>query len=121
MKLLISGYNNNILSYGNAIEKGIFPEADPVNVIYKIIHDDGTASYYMIGGANICEVDSIPDEVKNDIGKYCYTSEEGFYVDPKWREPEKPIEEKVSNLEEYSADLLYQVSLLQLGLDDSEA
>lgn len=104
MKLLVNNYNN-ILSYGNAIEKGIFPEADPVNVIYKIIHDDGTASYYMIGGANICEVDSIPDEVKNDIGKYCYTSEEGFYVDPKWREPEPTLEEQIVDLKSQNEEL----------------
>lgn len=105
MKLLISDYNNNILSYGNVIEKGIFPEADPVNVIYKIIHDDSTVSYYMVAGANVCEVDSIPDEVKNDIGKYCYTSEKGFYVDPNWTEPEPTLEEQIVDLKSQNEEL----------------
>lgn len=36
---------------------------------------------------NVNEVDSIPAEVVTD--KYCYTTEQGFYLNPDWKEPNK--------------------------------
>ena len=34
---------------------------------------------------SIVEVDSVPEDIKPH--KYCYTSEKGFYQNPKWEEP----------------------------------
>ena len=39
----------------------------------------------MPDGIIIGEVDSVPKEV--EIGKYCYTPEDGFYVNPNYKEP----------------------------------
>ena len=61
---------------------------------------------------------NVPDDYK--VGLYCYTHENGFYKNQDYIEPEPPIEEKVSDLEDYTATLLYQVCLLQLGTSDDD-
>lgn len=118
MKLLISSLNKAIVGIGESIESGVFPEADPDIELYKVV-SSGSTEYFTQQDLEVVSVNQVPSDVERY--KYCYTTEKGFYVNPDYREPDLPTEEKVSNLEEYSADLLYQVSLLQLGLDDSEA
>lgn len=117
MKLLISSINKAIVSIGENIESGVFPEADPSVELYKVV-SSGSAEYFMQQDLEIVNVDKVPSEVERY--KYCYTKEKGFYANSDYREPDLPTEDRVSNLEEYSADLLYQVCLLQLGTSDDD-
>lgn len=67
----------------------------------KMILNTGEALDYMSNGyprltdkniafpdssVDIHEVESIPDGVTE--GKYCYTKEDGFYLNPEWVEPD---------------------------------
>ena len=120
MKLLVRDYDDVILAYGNTMEKGIFEEADPVNEIIKVVCNESTI-YYTTNGVSIHDGDisSIDlSEVYNE--KYCYSEEKGVYENTKYIEPEPTIEEKVYDLEDYTAELLYQVCLLQLGTSDND-
>ena len=119
MKLLVRDYDNVILTYGNTIEKGVFKEADPVNEIIKVVYNENTI-YYTTNGVSIYDSDTSSIDL-NEVytEKYCYTPDKGFYENPNWVEPDIPIEKKVSNIEDYTSDLLYQVCLLQLGVDDT--
>lgn len=112
--------NSNILMFKGFIEKGIFPEADPDMELYKIVDGDNTF-YAVTNGFKGYEVDSLPDDLDPQaLNKYCYTQSKGFYANPDYREPDLPTEERVSNLEGYAADILYQVCLLQLGTSDDD-
>lgn len=48
----------------------------------------------------IKEVSKVPSEIKER--KYCYTEEEGFYINENWKEPVNPNEqeERISALED---------------------
>lgn len=46
---------------------------------------DGILAYPTIV-FNLCEVDTIPEGV--EANKYCYTAEQGFYLNPDWIEPD---------------------------------
>lgn len=60
---------------------------------------------------DVHEIETVPEEVT--AGKYCYTEEEGFYVNPNWREP-NPY--GVSD-EQYNAIIDdYTASLIEEGL-----
>lgn len=117
MKILITESSNIVVGAGEEIEKGIFPEADPDIELYKII-EGGKSLYFVANGYAVKDVGNV--EVPNDYlaKRYCYTKENGFFVDPNWTEPEPTMEQKVSDLQDYTADLLYQVCLLQLGTSD---
>nr|DAJ73976.1 MAG TPA: hypothetical protein [Caudoviricetes sp.] len=116
MQILCYESNNAVAFYGN-IEKGIYP-ADPSRELYKISNNEGSF-YSVTGGLVFYDIDmDIPNDYK--VGFYCYTPENGFFENPDYVEPEPSVEEKVSNLEDYTANLLYQVCLLQLGMDGSE-
>lgn len=116
MQVLCYNVNNVVAFYGN-IEKGVY-QADPSRELYKISNNEG--SFYSVTdglvlystGANV------PDDYK--VGFYCYTPEDGFFKNPNYIEPEPTVEEKVSDLEDYTATLLYQVCLLQLGTSDDD-
>ena len=119
MKILIAESNNIVVGAGEKIEKGIFPVADPYIELYKIT--EGEKSLYFV--ANGYAVEDVGDvKVPDDYltKRYCYTKENGFFVDQNWTEPEPTTEQKVSDLQDYTADLLYQVCLLQLGTSDDD-
>lgn len=116
MKIL-TNIDNELYRYGK-ITKGLFPKVDPDTELYRI-EQDGAIFWAVAYGFKEYEVESIPQEVKDNTEKYCYTPDKGFYENPIWVEPDIPIEKKVSNLEDYTSDLLYQVCLLQLGVDDT--
>ncbi len=110
----------NALQFKGVIDKGIFSEADPDMELYKIVDGDDTF-YAVTNGFKDYEVDSLPDDLDPQaFNKYCYSEEKGFYKNQNYVEPEQPIEEKVSDLQGYTADLLYQVCLLQLGTSDDD-
>ena len=48
--------------------------------------------------------------------KYCYTAEDGFYKNPNWHEPPRPIELRVGDLEEglgvVSAELVGMINAM---------
>lgn len=117
MKLLISSLSKVVISIGESVESGVFPEADPNIELYKVVNEDHV-EYFTQQDLEIVNVDQVPNEVERY--KYCYTIEKGFYKNQNYTEPEPPIEEKVSDLQDYTADLLYQVCLLQLGTSDDD-
>lgn len=74
---------------------------------------------------SLIEMDSISEEVIPY--KYCYTSEEGFYENPDYVEPPKPVEVRVNDLEESTTthaelqvetelEIDYRLSMIELGL-----
>ena len=74
--------NDNICRFnGEIIEYGIFDE--PLNK-WKVTKNESI--YDVLGDYyKKVEVDSLPDEYK-DV-KYCYTEEDGFYLNPNYSEP----------------------------------
>lgn len=110
----------NALQFKGVIDKGIFSEADPDMELYKIVDGDDTF-YVVTNGFKDYEVNSLPDDLDPQaLDKYCYSQAKGFYKNKNYTEPEQPVEEKVSDLQGYTADLLYQVCLLQLGTSDDD-
>ena len=105
--------NNLCMFYGN-IEKGIY-DADPSRELYKITNPNGEVMYAVTSGFDLYEVDSLPEDFKE--GLYCYTAEQGFYLNPDYKEPKPPIEERVTELEENSgqqqADIDYLLLLIE--------
>lgn len=115
MQILCYEFNNVVDFYGS-IEKGIYP-ADPSRELYKISNGEGTF-YSVTDGLVLYDTDAdVPKDCRT--GLYCYTPKDGFYKNKDYIEPEPPVEEKVSDLQDYAADILYQVCLLQLGVDDT--
>lgn len=119
MQIIIDS-RTNALQFKGIISKGIFPEADPSVELYKIV--DGENTFYTVASCfNDCEVENLPDDLDpQSLNKYCYSKEKGFYKNQNYVEPEPLVEEKVSDLQDYTADLLYQVCLLQLGTSDDD-
>lgn len=75
--------------------------------------------------SGLYEMDEISEEITPY--KYCYTSEEGFYENPDYVEPPKPVEVRVSDLEtstttheelqiETELEIDYRLSMIELGL-----
>lgn len=60
-------------------------------------------------GYSYFEVESVPEHFQ----KYCYTVEEGFYLNPNWIEPPKSNEELILELQKENASLKSELSLLQ--------
>ena len=75
--------NNMVFTYGNEIEKGRW-ENDPSMDTYRITTDNGY-QYCVIADFGLYEVESLPEDF--EPGKYCYTEEEGFYLNPYYEEP----------------------------------
>ena len=119
MQIIIDS-RTNALQFKGIISKGIFPEADPSVELYKIV--DGENTFYTVASCfKDCEVENLPDDLDpQSLNKYCYSKEKGFYKNQNYVEPEPLVEEKVSDLQDYTADLLYQVCLLQLGTSDDD-
>lgn len=74
---------------------------------------------------SLIEMDSISEGIVPY--KYCYTSGDGFYENPDYVEPPKPVEVRVSELEtstttheelqiETELEIDYRLSMIELGL-----
>lgn len=117
---IIIDQHTNALQFKGIISKGFFPEVDPDMELYKIVDGDNTF-YAVTNGFKDYEVGRLPDDLDPQaLNKYCYSHEKGFYKNHNYVEPEPPVEEKVSDLQGYTADLLYQVCLLQLGASNDD-
>ena len=132
MKILVNskGY---VIAHAAGFLFGAWEEQDTIHGMivrkWKAEDENGNLlSYYVdenpraITGAetpyfSVGEIEAFPDDYV--MGKYLYL-DGAFTLNPDWIEPEPSLEERVSALEIYSADLLYQVCLLQLGITEDE-
>lgn len=116
MKLILSK-ENLVLDHGSVCEYGIWDEPN----IYKWKMEE----YAYVISPNydhVVEVEALPE----GFAPYKYFYNDGEFVrNPDWVEPPKPTEERVSDLEdevyeltEYQAELLYELSLMQLGIEE---
>lgn len=118
-------YNNRIVALGEIIDFGIFDE--PFEK-WRISDSNGNTLYYMIDdNYTLVENVSLPENYVN--GKYFYENGE-FVLNTEWK-PYYPIEERANMLEdenkrlsleneesvEHEAELLYELSLLKLGIE----
>ena len=87
MKILTS--NDVVFTYGNNIEKGRW-ENDPSMDTYRITTEEGY-QYAVIADFGLYEVETVPDDFEPN--KYCYTEEQGFYLNPDYKEPTDPYQE----------------------------
>lgn len=84
-----------VFVYGNTIEKGIW-ENDPSMETYRISTEEGY-QYAVIADFGLFDVEAVPEDFESN--KYCFTEEEGFYLNPDFVEvvPEedmdRPVEE----------------------------
>lgn len=103
--------NCNVCSYsGNNCEYGIWEETFKK---WKLTND--VCIFYVIGDYFKCfEVDSLPSDYVD--GKYCYTTEKGFYLNENYNEPIDP-EEEVRRLVRENIDLKSQLGNVQEVLD----
>lgn len=55
------------------------------------------------------------NEITEDIvpQKYCYTIDKGFYLNPNWKEPQKPLEDQLVDIKDENQMLKIELSLLQ--------
>ncbi len=81
MKIITN--NDVVFNCGENIELGRW-ENDPSMDTYKITRGKET-EYCVVADFKIYEVDSIPEDYEPN--KYCYTAEQGFYLNPDYAEP----------------------------------
>ncbi len=110
MRGLLTDANEMVIMHGD-VEKGIFPEADKENELYKVTSGDGVVRYAATSFIYKATEEPLPEDFS--YGKYCY-GENGFYLNPDWREPEPAPGEKIAALEE-------QVNLLTSALMEMSA
>ena len=103
MKILTS---NKIVMFQGTIEKGIY-EADPSIELYRITNENGVF-YAVTERFELIEVESLPTDFVEM--KYCYTTEDGFYLNPDYTEYVSD-EEKITRLQA-------QLSLTQQTLNE---
>lgn len=84
--------DNVVFAHGETIERGIW-ENDLTTETYRIKNGDNH-QYAVIADFGLHEVDSIPKDFEPN--KYCYTEEQGFYINPDY--------EKYSNNIKYTLD-----------------
>ena len=101
MEILVSE-NNIVLFIDNNIKFGLYEGEEK----WKI-----NEYLYAIDNNYSCiKVECIPKEVQPY--KYCYTEQDGFYLNPNWVEPPKPTEQIVSELQSENAALKEKLDLL---------
>ena len=117
MQLLIRG--KEIVAYAENISFGTFDEDFEK---WRLADGDDALMYYMLdGGFTLIENVELPSDYVD--GKYFYENG-GFVLNEEWKpyvSPEERIaqlEETVAMHEENDAELLFQISLLQLGIDE---
>lgn len=81
MIVVISKRNNEVLGMGSILDS--WDNGYPV--LKSDESDIGTA--YVIEQVTVYENIDIPEKVETE--KYCYTPEQGFYLNPDWQEPNK--------------------------------
>lgn len=64
-----------------------------------LIGDNQAIGFWFVGG--VYDVAGIPEGIEEE--KYCYTEEQGFYVNENYVEPEEPIEKRLKLMEERMA------------------
>ena len=87
MKILTN--NNIVFTKGETIERGTW-ENDHTTETYRI-KDGENYQYAVIADFGLHEIDSLPDDFESN--KYCYTEEQGFYLNPDYKEPTDPYHE----------------------------
>jgi hypothetical protein len=110
MKILVR--DNVVLFYGE-VKKGIFPEADPTRELYKI-----NESMYSITDDIIeYNIENIPEDFIQ--GKYCYTEEEGFYLNTEYTETEeKTLAEQLKEAKAEIDSLRAELQQVQVQLSN---
>ena len=101
MNLLIA-QDNTILHISDLIIFGNFEGQDKWKLEEHLFAIDNNYS--------CIEIEYIPEEVQPY--KYCYTEEQGFYLNPNWVEPPKPTEQIVSELQQENILLKEKLDLL---------
>lgn len=91
MKFVLTNKNNEIIEISNTYE--LDEEHRNINV-----DNNRAIAYAPNEKINVFEVKEIPKEV--EIAKYCYTEENGFYVNENYVEPEEPVEKRLKLIEE---------------------
>lgn len=86
MKYILTYVDNSIFNIGK-IEKGTFGGTEE---LYKVTDENGVEHYAVTNGYTDYEVESIPEDYVPD--KYCYSEENGFYINPNYVDPESNIE-----------------------------
>lgn len=71
---------NVVFTKGENIELGTW-ENDPTQETYRITNGDNY-QYAVVANFKLYKVDSIPEDYESN--KYCYTEEEGFYINPEY-------------------------------------
>jgi hypothetical protein len=105
MNLLLDS-QNTILEIGKQFQFGQLDMSEPNIKKWKIAEH-----LFVLDNNYICkEVDVIPPEI--EPYKYCYTEQDGFYLNPNWREQHKPTEQIVSELQQENEQLKAKLELL---------
>ena len=96
--------NNNVaFAKGEVIELGRW-ENDSTMDTYRIKNGDNY-QYAIPANFELCEVSAIPEDFESN--KYCYTTEDGFTLNPDYRESE---EEQKYTLDEAATLLAQEVN-----------
>ena len=86
MKFVLTNKENEIIEISNTYE--LDEEHRNINV-----DDDRAIAYGPDEKINVFEVEEIPENI--EVAKYCYTEENGFYVNENYVESEEPIEARL--------------------------
>ena len=110
MKILTR--ENVVLFYGE-VEKGVFPEADATRELYKINGNQYSVTDDIIE----YDVESVPEDFVQ--GKYCYTEEDGFYLnsdyveaEPQNQVMEEQLKEALTEIAQLKAELAQVQSMV---------
>ena len=90
MKFVLTNKENEIIEISNTYE--LDEEHRNINV------DNHAIAYAPDEKINVFEVEEIPENI--EVAKYCYTEENGFYVNENYVESEEPIEARLKLIEE---------------------
>ena len=105
MYIITGKQDKDVKGYGSAVtylENG-----------YPYILEMDTA--YIPDDVKIDEIESIPEEV--EIGKWCYTQDDGFYTNPLWIEPNQyGIPDKL--VEQIKNDAITEVEEAVINADE---
>ena len=87
---ILTNKENEIIEISNTYE--LDEEHRNINV------DNHAIAYAPDEKINVFEVEEIPENI--EVAKYCYTEENGFYVNENYVESEEPIEARLKLIEE---------------------
>lgn len=87
---ILTNKNNEIIEISNTYEL----DEEHRNIIV----DNRAIAYGPDEKINMFEVEEIPENIQ--AYKYCYTKEQGFYINENYVEPEEPVENRLKLIEE---------------------